>query len=79
MPFAVRMLELLPDLATSGEGMPLAPASVDALEEFQSMDWDFSEGSWSGRAGLASVVRYLRGNLRLRIPASWRAVFPTRL
>ena len=82
MPFAVRMVQLLPELLKSAEGKPVLPECVNMVEGprcFQAMDFDLSEGSWTQEANLLPVLRYLRGNTHLELPDLWRAVMPTRL
>ena len=80
MPFAARMVQLLPELLGSSEGKPVAQSEVpDGPECFQEMPWDMGTGSWSDLADLHPVLVYLRGNVNLKLPEPWRAVFPKRL
>ena len=81
MPFAIKMVELLPHLLRSAEGKPEVPDSVDELEGpqvFEGMPWQRDQG-WAEKARLDDVVHYLRGNTRLCLPDFWRAVLPRRL
>ena len=82
MPFAIRMVQLLPELLSTAQGKPVVSDGVSDLEgpqAFQEMEWELGPGSWAQRADLVSVLHYLRGNTNLYLPECWRAVFPKRL
>ena len=75
--FGKKVVELLPVLATKGEGKPLdsaIPAGVSATEAFAKAPWE----DWP-EANLRQVAKYLRGNKSLQLPAAWREVVPTKI
>lgn len=72
MPFAEKILSLYPGLVRGGEGMPdVESTSISATQVFERLPWS----SWK-EAQLLPVVRYLRGNKHLQVPAEWLEVFP---
>ena len=78
VPFAVRMVQLLPELLSTASGMPVVSDCVSDLEGpqvFSAMQFEHEPD----RADLVSVVHYLRGNVNLNLPEAWRAVMPQRL
>ena len=82
MPFALRMLQLLPDLLGTGEGKPTPKDVVQGSSGpacFEKMILDNGDHSWTKAAELVSVAVYLRGNVNLNLPKAWKAVFPKRL
>ena len=83
MPFALRMVQLLPDLLGSGQGKPVLKGSVVPLSSgpacFEKMSWEDGDQSWTSGAALISVATYLRGNVHLDLPTAWRSVLPKRL
>lgn len=77
--FGWHTVKFMPKFKTRGEGAPqLGEDQVcDGPQAFQEMTWD-TELDWQD-ARLTSVILYLRGNVHLKLPQSWRAVFPTHL
>lgn len=72
-PFADKIKELLPNLCGGG-GKPDLGVNIDpedAYTCFSNLPWE----TWS-EAHLIPVLRYLKGNKHLVVPAEWKAVFP---
>lgn len=67
--FGLRVLRILPQLQATGcRSFPEPPPKFDPLRCY--MEQDFTD-LWTD-AAVPQVLRYLRGNVNLRIPESWR-------
>ena len=64
---------MMPDLKSKGQGRP----NVGTEPVFQELT-DYEWSDWS-EAKLIEVIKYLRGNVNLRLPEEWKQCFPTRL
>lgn len=64
---------MMPGLKSEGEGRPIV-SSEPVWEELTKYPWS----DWP-EAGLVDVVRYLRGNVNLRLPKEWKECFPNRI
>lgn len=70
------MVEIMPELATKGEGQPLESAldprpGHELLSALQWSDWP--------EADLSGVLRYVRGNKHLNMPLHWKNALPTHI
>ena len=70
---------MLPQLATQGEGKPEVSGSEDdAKRVFMALSFGSEESLWA-KADLREVCHFLRGNVNLKCPDSWRQCFPSEL
>lgn len=70
----------MPKLKTKGRGCPKikdADELIDGPRAFSEMPWG-SQVDWAD-ARLTSVIVYLRGGDRLKLPDKWKAVLPTHI
>ena len=75
MKFSLRVLRARHTLREGTLGLPTPPPQLDALELFNSQDFD---DIWHD-ARAPEVVRYLKGNRQLAIPDEWRPLLPQEL
>ena len=75
--FGLATAQLMPRLKSTGEGMPTITVQGDGPEIFNSMSWS-SDMCWD-EVRFKPLLVYLRGNKSLRLPAEWKAVFPTKI
>lgn len=75
--FGLATAQLLPQLKSTGEGVPAVTSQPDGPAIFNSMSWH-SDMCWD-EVRFKSLLVYLRGNTSLRLPAEWKAVFPTKI
>ena len=79
IPFAIRLLQVLPQLASQGEGRPSEDTlPSDAKMLFKSLSFATDMDIW-GRANLNEVCHFLRGNVNLMCPQEWKQCFPEQL
>ena len=73
VPFAEKIKELLPDLTSKAEGMPVIPIddNTSGPETFENMVWS----TWD-EAHLMPCIRYLRGAKDLQVGYDWKNAFP---
>lgn len=78
--FGWHTVKHMPKLKTKGRGCPKikdADELIDGPRTFSEMPWG-SQVDWAD-ARLTSVIVYLRGGDRLKLPDKWKAVLPTHI